>query len=187
VAKIFISHIHEDQQAALYLSEFLHAKLETQPEDIFLSSNQQISLGSEWLQAIGRSMATATIIIALFSRESATRQWVHFEAGGAFFNKNKSLIPLCIGGIKPTELGKPYANIQGADLHEWNTAQYLIRTITKALRPELRLQASLQFEPEDAAVRKLIDRLDAWKRARTGTVSRRIGDAPPELATAVIE
>ncbi len=183
MAKIFISHIHEDRQAALYLAEFLHAKLQIGPEQIFLSSNQQISLGSEWLQSIGKAFASAAIIIALFSQEAAKRQWVHFEAGGAFFHKNKCLIPLCISGIMPTELGKPYANIQGADLHEWNTAHYLVGTIMKVLRPEFQYMPALEFDPRDEDVRTLIDRLDAWKMARSNVLSRRVGDPPPVIGT----
>ena len=186
MAKIFISHIHEDHQAALYLAEFLHAKLELRQEDIFLSSNQQISLGSEWLQSIGRSFSAAAIIIALFSEEAAKRQWVHFEAGGAFFHKKKCLIPLCIGGIMPTDLGKPYANIQSADLHEWTTAHYLVRTIMKALRPELRYMPVLEFDRNDAAVKSLIERLDAWKLAKSGMLARRVGDPPPDVGNVIV-
>src|ERR1700733_1518013 len=110
--RIFISHIHEDDQPALYLVEFLRKKLEVNHDEIFVSSNQQIDLGSEWFQTIGKAFLSASVVIALFSGEALRRQWVHFEAGGAFFHGSKCLIPLCIGGLKPVELGKPYANIQ---------------------------------------------------------------------------
>src|ERR1700693_332275 len=50
--RIFISHIHEDKQAADHLVAFLRVKLNVQPEDLFLSSNKTIQLGSQWLVAI---------------------------------------------------------------------------------------------------------------------------------------
>jgi hypothetical protein len=185
MARIFISHIHEDQQAALYLATFLRTKLKVDPSDIFLSSNQQITLGSEWLQAIGKAFTQATIIIALFSQEAMNRQWVHFEAGGAFFAKNKFLIPLCIGGVRPVDLGKPYANIQGADLHEWTTSHYLVNTIAKKLRPEIKDLPIREFSREDEAVKVMIQGLDAWKLARAGSLGRRKGDPPPPLVESV--
>ncbi len=179
--KIFISHIHEDDLPALYLVEFLQKKLDVRHEDIFVSSNQQIELGTEWLQTIGKAFTAASVVIALFSLEAASRQWVHFEAGGAWFHRNKCLIPLCIGGVKPVDLGKPYANIQGADLHEWTTAHYLISTVAKALRPEIRHLPPREFEKDDEDVRRLIDRLDAWKTVKAATITRRIGDPPAML------
>lgn len=179
--RIFISHIHEDTIPARYLVEFLGKKLDVRPDDIFVSSNQQIELGSEWLQTIGKAFTASSVVIALFSAEAARRQWVHFEAGGAWFHRTKCLIPLCIGGVKPIDLGKPYANIQGADLHEWTTAHYLVTTIAKALRPEVRHMPMREFASDDEDVHRLIDRLDAWKAVKAGTLARRIGDPPPVL------
>lgn len=164
--KIFISHIHEDELAAKYLLEFLRAKLEVREEDIFLSSNQQILLGTEWLQTIGKALGSATVVIGLFSSNAISRQWVHFESGGAWFNKKKCFIPLCIGGVKPTELGKPYSIIQGADLHDWSTAHYLISTIVRALRPEMRHLPLKNYGEDDADVQKMISSLEEWKQSK---------------------
>lgn len=164
--KIFISHIHEDSLAARSLVEFLRKKLEVRDQDIFISSNQQIELGSDWMQAISHSFNQATVVIALFSIEASQRQWVHFEAGGAWFQRNKYLIPLCIGGMKPAELGKPYANIQGADLHESATAQYLVNTVTRALRPDMRGMPPRQLPKDDKDVKRLMAGLDAWRATR---------------------
>jgi TIR domain len=161
--KIFVSHIHEDTLVAHHLVEFLRKKLEVGHDDIFLSSNQQIELGTDWMHAISESFARATVVIALFSDAASRRQWVHFEAGGAWFSRGKHLIPLCIGGIKPAELGKPYANIQGADLHDRATAQYLVNTITRALRPGMRGMPPRQLGPEDKDVKRLMTGLAQWK------------------------
>lgn len=164
--KIFISHIHEDSQAAAHLVEFLRKKLEVRSDEIFISSNQQIELGSDWMQAIGQSFAQATVIIALFSKEAAHRPWVHFEAGGAWFGQGKHLIPLCVGGMKPVDLGKPYANIQGADLHDAATAQYLVNTIARVLRPEMRSLPPRKLAADDKDVNRLMAGLEAWQAIR---------------------
>jgi hypothetical protein len=168
--RIFISHVHEDDLPAQYLVEFLRKKLEMKWDDLFVSSNQHIDLGSEWLQSISYALTSATVVIALFSAEAMQRQWVHFEAGGAFFHANKFLIPLCIGGMKPVDLGKPYANLQGADLHDWRTAHHLVGTIAKVLRPEIRGTPPRQFDKEDEEVRQLIDNLNAWKASKAESV-----------------
>jgi hypothetical protein len=111
------------------------------------------------------------VIIALFSEDAIKRQWVHFEAGGAWFNKRKSLIPLCIGGVKPVDLGKPYSNIQGADLHDWNTAHYLVSTIAKALRPDLRHIPIHEFHENDADVQKMISALEEWRSTKAVAIT----------------
>ncbi len=50
------------------------------------------------------------------------RLWVNFEAGGAWFSGDKKLIPVCIGGLSPARLPKPYSNIQGIDLQDLESA-----------------------------------------------------------------
>jgi hypothetical protein len=165
--RIFISHVHEDDLPAQYLVDFLRKKLEVRWDDLFVSSNQHIDLGSEWLHTISQALTSATVVIALFSHDAMQRQWVHFEAGGAYFHNNKFLIPLCIGGMKPVDLGKPYANLQGADLHDWQTAHHLVNTIAKVLRPEVRSAAPRKFDKSDEDVRVLLAGLDAWRDAKT--------------------
>jgi len=161
--RIFISHIHEDKAAAIHLVAFLRAKLNVPPEDLFLSSNKQIQLGSEWLAAINSTFQACTVVIALFSPEAMGRQWVHFEAGGAFFSRKKSLVPICIGGLEPSELGRPYCNIQAANLHEWTTGHYLVTSIWKTLRPETAHLPQLEYSQDDPDVKKLLAGLAEWR------------------------
>jgi hypothetical protein len=165
--RIFISHIHEDKVAAVHLVAFLRAKLKVPPEDLFLSSNQQIQLGREWLAAISSTFQACTVVIALFSPESMRRQWVHFEAGGAFFSRRKILLPICIGGLSPSELGRPYCNIQAADLHSWTTGHYLVTSIWKVLRPETAPLPELAYEENDPDVQRLLAGLQEWWKQAT--------------------
>jgi hypothetical protein len=167
VPRIFISHIHEDKTAAVHLVDFLRAKLHVQPEDLFLSSNQQIQLGREWLTAISSTFQACTVVIALFSPESMRRQWVHFEAGGAFFSRRKVLLPICIGGLDPSQLGRPYCNIQAADLHAWTTGHYLVTSIWKVLRPETGALPELAYTEDDPDVLRLQSGLQEWWKQAT--------------------
>ena len=164
--KIFISHIHEDKLAADALLAFLRVKLKVPPEDMFLSSNKSIQLGGEWLTLIASTFQACVVVVAMFSPEASRRNWVHFEAGGAFFSPNKSLIPLCIGGLDPCDLGRPYSNILTANLHEFATAEHLVTSIWKALHPETAELPSLEYMPDDPDVRKLLAGLDVWQTAR---------------------
>ena len=164
--RIFISHIHEDKLAAIHLVSFLRTKLRVPPEDLFLSSNRQIQLGSEWLATINATFRACTVIIALFSPEALRRPWVHFEAGGAFFSKGKLLIPVCIGGQNPCDLGRPYSNIQAADLHEWTSSHYLVTSIWKKLRPETLGLPELEYAEDDPDVRKLMAGLEEYRNER---------------------
>ncbi len=120
--RIFVSHIREDAVPAAYLVEFLRKKLEVRSYEVFVSSNQYIELGSDWMLTIGESFARVTVIISILSAESAARQWIHFEPGGAWLNRGMHLVPRCIGGMKPAELGEPYADTHDADLDDHATA-----------------------------------------------------------------
>lgn len=170
--RIFISHIHEDKLAAAALTAFLRAKLNLQPEDIFLSPSTQVQLGSEWLSAISTTLQACAVVIAIFSPQAMSRQWVHFEAGGAYFSADKSLIPLCIGGLRPHDLGRPYSNIMSANLHEFDTAEHLVTSIWKLLRPESADAPPLEYPPDDPDVRRLLAALEVWQAVNSGITQR---------------
>ncbi len=161
--RIFISHIHEDKLAAVSLMQFLRVKLNVPPEDLFLSSNKQIQIGSEWLASINSTFQRCSVIIALFSPESLGRRWVHFEAGGAFFSENKALMPVCIGTLDPCDLGRPYSNIMSANLHERATAEFLVSSVWKVLKPETGPLPPVEYPHDDPDVKMLLDGLDQWK------------------------
>jgi hypothetical protein len=127
---IFITHIHEDEIVARGLHRFLQAKLRGTSARVFLSSDPtQLRLGDDWLRKIQEALKSAKLVLAIFSEESVNRPWVNFEAGGAWFVEGKTLIPLCVGDIRPESLPKPYSNIQGAHLEEESSLWYLVQAI----------------------------------------------------------
>jgi hypothetical protein len=177
VSDIFISHIHEDAIAANALKRFIEAKLRprmgpsfgTIPSHgpnapkIFLSSTE-LKLGDDFLDKIRAALRSSKIVLALFSDEAVTRPWVHFEAGGAWFSVEKTLIPLCIGGLDPARLPKPYSNIQSANLHDRSAPCYLIEAVWRILAPSPVVPPP--FPPSDSDVVELGAELERWRKDR---------------------
>jgi TIR domain len=138
MTEIFLSHIHEDADVACALSSYLKGKIAKLPwansPDIFISSDQYaIRVGDDWLAKIKASLQSAKIIVALFSPAALGRPWVHFESGGAWFQEGKTLMPVCIGGLDPAALPKPYSNIQWVNLHEPSSPNDLLQSVYRAL------------------------------------------------------
>lgn len=167
MSDIFISHIHEDEIAATALKTFLLSKCSAchfdPPPKIFVSTTE-LQLGDEWLERIRHALTSARLVIALISPDAISRPWVNFEAGGAWFSTTKTLIPLCIGGLVPSALPKPYSNIQGADLHDSDTPYYLVQAMWNIFKPKT--LTPLPFWEKDSHVIELKRELGRWKVAR---------------------
>jgi TIR domain-containing protein len=160
VLKSFISHIHEDQIVARALERFLVKKLGA-TADIFVSLN--LSLGDEWLDKIQQEMKSARVVLALFSPEAIARPWVNFELG-AWFADGKTLVPLCIGGVEPANLPKPYSNIQGTKLEDSASLWQLVQAIWKLL--EISGITPPPFGWADEDVNDFLRELDRWSKSR---------------------
>lgn len=166
---IFISHIHEDKVAAAAIEEFLQAKLPSLTDKIFVSSNQELLiLGDDWMQKIRRALDFCRIVLAVLSPESVTRPWVNFEAGAAWVNKEKALIPVCIGDLSPATLPKPYSNIQAVRLGPYPTEVdmlksdapwYLLDSIRKIMGEQGKTRL---FSPFDKSLQVLNESLLRW-------------------------
>jgi hypothetical protein len=169
MCEIFISHIHEDENAAKAISSFLSDKLNGSLTDqlkgstihksnirVFLSANQfQVRLGDDWLEKIHSALNSAKVVIALFSADALTRPWVHFEAGGAWFTKKK-LMPVCLGNLHPANLFKPYSNIQGCNLHDTGAPYYLYQSIYNSLHPGGLCQPPISSDPGEQTLQNAI-------------------------------
>ncbi len=159
---IFISHIHEDAIVANAVRRFLRRKLLRSKPKIFVSSSR-LKLGDEWLKEVRRALKAARVVIAIFSPESVKRPWVNFESGGAWFSDGKVLIPLCIGGLNPAKLPKPYSNIQGASLEDEDTPISLYEAVVGIIEPGL---LRLKFTNSDEEVQRLVSAPARWRVAR---------------------
>ena len=162
VPTIFISYIHEDEIVATALKTFLEAKLSVR---VFVASDQ-LRLGDEWLSKIRLALKSAKLVFALFSPTAIHRPWVNFEAGGAWFSDDKTLIPICIGGLSPSNLPKPYSNIQGVTLDDGRPESvfwYMVQDLWALLQlPGLSPLPRVGPDEHDKA---LADALNRWKSA----------------------
>jgi len=116
------------------LSErFLEAKLPT--GSVVFTGGTQLRLEMTGCRRIRHALKSAKVVIALFSPESVERPWVNFEAGGAWFSDTKKLIPVCIGGLIPARLPKPYSNIQGINLQDRESIRDFVKELWDFSRP----------------------------------------------------
>ncbi len=169
---VFISHIHEDARVAKATARFVKSKLPT--ARAFVSSDSgHLRLGDDWLETIRYAFISAKVVIALFSPEAVERPWVNFEAGGAWFDSAKTLIPVCIGDdLKPHVLPRPYSNLMGIRLEvSRNLAGIPDRSespwlLVKRIAQVLEIRVPKRFPGNDADLDRLDSALDQWRERR---------------------
>jgi hypothetical protein len=131
MAKIFISFIHEEKKIADAVQDLIRDQLGSQLEGsagVFLASDQwQVYAGENWLERIRKELTESKVVILMLSNQSVGRPWVNFEAGAAWLQEGKVIIPVCFGGLTKDNLPKPYSSIQSLNLKE--EAYYLITSI----------------------------------------------------------
>ena len=131
---LFISHIHEELDAALALQRFITSQLGPARIEVFLASDpEQIRPGERWLERIRVELRKAKITVLFLSRASIQRPWVNFE-GGAAWIMGQVLIPVCTAGLTVHDLGRPYSDFEAIELRDDHGAHSLLSGIAKALR-----------------------------------------------------
>jgi hypothetical protein len=142
---IFISHIHEHRQLGTAIKEEI-AGLLLGGVDFFVSSDGvSIVGGDRWLDQVETALNNAAIVLVLCSPDSVHRPWVNFEAGGAWMAK-KRVVPLCCGGLRPSDLPQPLASRQAYDITSPEDLKDLVGLIAR----EAGLNAP-DFSAEDLA------------------------------------
>src|SRR6266404_7466548 len=128
MADIFISFIHEEEKIAKAVKAFLQKKLQNQ-SGVFLASDMwAIYAGEDWLKKIKQELTSARVVLLMMSKDAVGRPWVNFEAGAAWL-ADKTIIPVCFGGLRMEGLAKPYSNFQGLSLEDENGPYYLVASI----------------------------------------------------------
>lgn len=147
MARLFISFIHEQQAWAGNLRGFISSVLGEEP---FLSSDQTtIFAGEDWLQRVIEELKDCKVLISMLSPQSIGRQWINFEAGAAWIDSNRRVIPVCFDGLSVEKLPKPYSNLQAVDLESYQGSYYLVSSIAHHL--ELPQPERPVFPPYSAA------------------------------------
>ena len=131
MAKIFISFIHEEENLAKLVQEFIQVELGWEANAFLSSDPWQVYGGEIWLDRIKEELKTAEVIILMLSPASIGRPWVNFEAGAAWLT-GKVLIPVCYGGLEKGNLPHPYSGIQSLSLK--GERNYLIASIRHHLK-----------------------------------------------------
>lgn len=157
MARIFISHIHEERKVATALQKFLQEKL-PEKEGVFSSSDKrQLYAGEDWLQRIKKELKSAKVVILMMSPASVKRPWVNFEAGAAWLKKGTIIIPICYAGLLKKQLPKPYSDMQAVNLKL--EPNYLLKSVAHHLGiskpPTIYTDRDVSFQKVTEALRYL--------------------------------
>lgn len=128
--KIFVSHSHHDADSVARLKDWITKEL-LNAVDFFVSSDSgSLPLGAEWYRSISEALETSTLAFVVASPRSISSGWLFFEAGAARF-RNIPVVPLCIGGVKPTDLPSPLNQFQAAEINTSDGQKALIRLVAE--------------------------------------------------------
>jgi TIR domain-containing protein len=128
MAEVFISFIHEEQLVAEAVQRVI---MEVLKAPVFISADEwQIYAGEIWLDRIKAELKGASVVLLMLSKESVSRPWINFEAGGAWLN-SKAIIPVCFNGMRKDSMPKPYSAIQGLELP--GDLYYLVKSVAHHL------------------------------------------------------
>jgi hypothetical protein len=132
MADVFVSYIHEEQNVADAVQQFLQKQL---GQAVFISASPwQVFAGEDWLLRIRQELEASRVVVSLLSPASVGRAWINFEAGAAWL-AGKVLIPVCFGGLQVEGLPKPYSNLQALSLPDPDGPYYLYSSIMHHLQP----------------------------------------------------
>lgn len=129
---VFISHASADADiAAVFKTDVESAFLGMCT--LFVSSNlDSISAGQQWFDTIGSNLADSTILVGLLSPVAMQRPWVYFEFGAAWIRQIPA-IPMCLGGISPSNLVPPLSMFQGLQLSDPIHLKHLYEKIAESI------------------------------------------------------
>lgn len=163
--KIFISHISEDASVALLMKKYL-VQAFANALDIFVSSDgTSITLGDKWLNRIEETLLNSSVVVVLSSSNSIASPWINFEAGGAWI-RGARVTPLCIKGMKVTDLPEPLKSLQACDI-----------TTTKRL---------VSFFESIANIYELKCTIQDWEEISTQFSSIKIDDVLDDIPSGII-
>lgn len=128
---VFISHVHSESELAIWIKETIGSIL-LGGLSFFVSSDRSTIVGGDkWLDKIENALKDASIVLVLCSNYSILRPWINFEAGGAWM-ANKRVIPICHGGMLPSNLPQPLASLQAYALPNAKDFKDLVDLLARA-------------------------------------------------------
>lgn len=129
---VFISHITEEKELAVILSEEIKKSYLGMLDTFVSSDGQSLPAGGRWLDQIDSALNQSAIQISLCSPQSIKRPWINFEAGASWIRKIP-VVPVCHSGLTKGNLPIPLAMLQAADIGSKEDLTVMFNELTKVL------------------------------------------------------
>ncbi|MFF6014141.1 toll/interleukin-1 receptor domain-containing protein [Lysinibacillus fusiformis] len=95
MSKIFISHSSKDKKFSIKLMELLQTNFSLIRSDFFLSSDEELVVGGNWINQIRDDMKEAKVVLAVITPNYLESQFCLCELGAAWINE-QALIPIIV-------------------------------------------------------------------------------------------
>ncbi|KGR91349.1 hypothetical protein CD30_05900 [Ureibacillus massiliensis 4400831 = CIP 108448 = CCUG 49529] len=100
---IFISHSSKDGDLAIALMDLLQNQFNLHRENFFLTSDEELKVGEDWIESIRKGMEQANIVLPLITPNFLESQFCLCELGATWINQ-KALVPVIIPPLKHNAL-----------------------------------------------------------------------------------
>lgn len=145
MASIFLSYAHGDEAKVDAVRRALSA---AQFEVVY---DAHIPAGTSWRDWLKEHVEQASVLIVLWSKRSAQRNWVRAEADAA--QRSSVLVPLIIDDLTPDEVPFGFAEIQALVCH-WDASGELARDSAERLIQAVRSKINT-IDPLQTAIQQL--------------------------------
>ena len=179
---VFISHAAVDGPLANFIGSRLSGDF-LGGVDTFVSSRPEDNQpGEVWYDTITSSLLRAKIIVVLANKSSVERPWINFEAGVGV-GKGIPIVPLCCGGLMPSDIEGPIGHRQGLSATNPADLRTLYRRVAKVAEMEA---PSIDFErlAEEVASYKVRTFSRSTVEKLIGSLDTQIPDFISEMKTA---
>ncbi|HDR7772845.1 TPA: TIR domain-containing protein [Bacillus paranthracis] len=93
--KIFISHSTKDGDLAIKFMDMLQSQFNLTRDDFFLTSDEQLTIGGNWIEEIREAMHNASIVLPIITPNFLESKFCICELGAAWVNQH-ALVPVII-------------------------------------------------------------------------------------------
>ncbi|KAA8383943.1 toll/interleukin-1 receptor domain-containing protein [Acetobacter tropicalis] len=139
---IFLSHIHEEQEIALYIKQAIEDEFGGFV-DVFVSSDgTSIPAGTNFLQKIENGLINCVGAIYLISPKSVNKNWINFELGAIWIRnainvRNGDIeiptLPICHSGMDPSRLPMPLCSLNAVRANEPAGLSFALKSLQAAV------------------------------------------------------
>lgn len=141
---VFISHITEEKETALCLTEFLRESLGWGLRIFVSSDSESIGGGDIWFTTIVGALKASPVEIVLLCPASVGRPWINFEAGVSI-GVGSAVIPVVVHGLERSNVGHPLSSLQIRALEDDENVRALVKDVGKGLGMSPRISHMERF------------------------------------------